>query len=490
MKQLKPALSKSRFIAGLQCRKRLYLEVHRRDLMTPSTAAQEHIFETGTRVGERARDQFPGGFLIDTLYYEIDKALDETKTAIASGLKILYEPAFLYNGVLVRVDILEQNPDGRWNLIEVKSTTGIRDPSLEDIAVQRYVSEGAGIPVAGCFHMHLNRGCRFPDLSNLFELLPVDDQVLPILPTIEPRVNEFRELLQQDSAPDIPIGSHCTRPYDCPFMDHCFKGVSEPSIFTIPRIGAGKIDELIRLGITGVADIPDSFPLSEGQKLYAKLCGTGSRKINRPAIRDELSSLRYPLWFLDFETQSDAIPRLNGLGPYGQYPFQYSLHILKEDGTPEHREYLHPDTTDPREPLARTLIDDIGGEGTIIAYNAPFEKRVISELAEYLPESAARLQALNGRFFDLLLIFKRHYFDPAFGGSNSIKKVLPVLVPGLSYKSLEVQSGDSAQLAWAEMISTADPARRTSLARSLKEYCALDTLSMVEILKYLKGEIS
>lgn len=250
-----------------------------------------------------------------------------------------------------------------------------------------------------------------------------------------------------------------------------------------------RVDALVADGITGIVDVPDTFKLSENQRRYVDLFKDGQTQIVWPAIRDAFAELLYPLYFLDFETQTDPIPRHDGLRPYDQFPFQYSLHRMDRDGTLEHTEYLHPDTTDPRRPLMESLIRDIGETGSIVAYNASFEKRVIRDLAAIFPEHRRNLRRYLPRFWDLLDIFRNSYFDPAFGGSTSIKKVLPVLIPELSYTTLEVQSGDIAQLAWKEMTSTPDESKRLELEHSLKEYCKLDTLAMVELYREIELRI-
>jgi hypothetical protein len=482
-----PRLSKSRFVAGLQCQKRLWLEVHRRDLAEAPGPATQRIFDSGHEVGELAHKEFSGGVLIDPPPYEIERALRETDEAIAAGAEVLFEAAFMYDNIFIRVDVLRRNDDGTWDLIEVKSTTKASDTHVADAAVQKYVLEGSGFTVRSVSIMHLNRECRYPDLSNLFVLEPVDDRVSAMWQELQPRVGEFNRLLLQDAAPEIPIGKHCTDPYSCPFIEHCWADVKHPSIFTIPRISKKRIDSLIGQGVTGILDVPDTFKLSENQRRYVDLFKDGQRQIMWPAISDAFAELDYPLFFLDFETQAEPIPRHYGLRPYDQFPFQYSLHILYQDGTLEHTEYLHPDTTDPRRPLMESLIRDLGESGSIVAYNASFEQRVIRDLARIFPEHRRRLNRFLPRFWDLLDIFRNSYFDPSFGGSNSIKKVLPVLVPELSYAALEVQSGDVAQLAWKEMISTADRSKRLELEHSLKEYCRLDTLAMVELYRVLAG---
>jgi hypothetical protein len=487
MPNTKPSLSKSRFLAGLQCTKRLYLEVHHRDLATPTPPATQRIFNTGHEVGERAQLQFPGGILIDAEYYEKQKALDTTTEAIASGKNALFEPAFLFNNVFIRIDILRPTGDSSWDLIEVKSVLTVSETHIIDATVQRYVTEGAGLTINKCYIMHLNRDCTFPDLSNLFILGDVTPQVAKLLPSIPDQVAEFYQIIARTETPNIPIGKHCDSPYTCQFREHCWQHVTEPSIFSIPRISAKKIDMLISQGITSIHDTPDDFKLSENQQRHVDVFKNNRPQILWPAIRDQLATLQYPLHFLDFETQMEAIPRLPGLRPFNQYPFQFSLHILHEDGNLDHFEYLHRDASDPREPLAKALIDTIDPSGTIMAYNASFEIRVIGNLAWRIPSLRHSLYRLRDRFFDLLPIFRDYYFHPGFLGSNSIKDVLPVLVPDLSYSNLEVHDGGDAQLAWDEIITTDDKSRRIELAASLLAYCRLDTLAMVRLYKSLQN---
>jgi hypothetical protein len=488
MPETGPSLSKSRFLAGRQCAKRLYLEVHHRDLATPTPPATQRIFNTGHEVGHRAQQQFPNGILIDAEYYEKQKALDTTKEAVASGKNAFFEPAFLYDNVFIRIDVLRPNGD-TWDLIEVKSVLTVSDTHIIDAAVQRYVTEGAGLTINKCYIMHLCRDCEFPDLSNLFILDDVTPQVANLLPTIPDQVATFNQIIADSETPDIPIGKHCDSPYTCLFKAHCWQHVAEPSIFCIPRISAKKIDQLVSQGITSIHEIADDFKLSENQRRHVDVFKNNKPQILWPAICDQLATLQYPIHFLDFETQMEAIPRLPGLRPFNQYPFQFSLHILHEDGTLDHFEYLHRDASDPREPLAKALIDTVDPTGTIIAYNASFEIRVIGNLAWRIPSLRHSLYRLRDRFFDLLPIFRDYYFHAGFLGSNSIKDVLPVLVPELSYTNLDVHGGDEVQLAWLELITTDDQSKRLELATSLLAYCRLDTLAMVRLYQTLQRDL-
>ena len=487
MSEAGPSLSKSRYLAGLQCQKRLYLEVHHRELATPPPPATQRIFDTGHEVGIRAQQEFPDGILIEAQYFEKEKALDTTKAAITYGNRVLFEPAFFHDNVFIRIDILRPNVNDTWDLIEVKSVLKVSDTHIIDAAIQRYVADGDGLSINKCFVMHLNRDGTYPNLSNLFILDDVTDEVAALLPTIPNQVSELNSIIGSANAPDTPIGKHCDSPYTCQFKDHCWQHVTEPSIFGIPRISAKKINQLVSKGITSIHDIPDGFPLSENQQRHVEVFRLNKPQILWPAIRDQLATLQYPLHFLDFETQMEAIPRLPGLRPFNQYPFQFSLHILSEDGTLDHFDYLHRDASDPRPPLAKALIDTVDPTGTIIVYNAGFEKSVIANLAKAVPTLRHALYPLRNRFFDLLPIFRDYYFHPAFRGSSSIKDVLPVLVPDLSYSDLDVHSGDEAQLTWAELVTTPDQSKRLVSAESLLAYCKLDTIAMVRLYRALEA---
>jgi hypothetical protein len=233
------------------------------------------------------------------------------------------------------------------------------------------------------------------------------------------------------------------------------------------------------------ADLPSNYPLSENQRTYVDSALSSQPVVDRTAIATSLAELTYPIHFFDFEAQNPAIPRFDGLKPYEQLPFHYSCHILHANGQVEHREYLHTDTSDPRPPLVATLVSDIPPVGSVIVYHQSFEVSLLRKLAQAFPDYAVQLEAIATRLWDLEDIFKHHYKHPDFRGSTSIKNVLPVLVPNLSYKTLNVQRGDQAQTIWENMIACADPVEKQRLMNGLRAYRQLNTLAMVEIYRSL-----
>ena len=473
-------LTKTTYLTYTQCAKAFWLEEYQpalADLLPPTT---QRRLRAGQAVDKRAREQFPNGRLIPYRPHPEDIA-PLTTQAITDGAETLFQATVAVEDLLVKVDILKQTESG-WHLIEVKSSTSVKDEHLPDVAFQWFVLQQAGLAVTQASVMHLNKECRSPDLSNLFALTDVTAEVMTVLPQVAEDVATMRQIVAERSAPGVPIGRHCTKPYPCRFYDYCWQGVEGVTIYEIPFLKPAKEQELEAEGIRYVGDIPPAFSLGDKRAVnFVTQLNQQQIEIDHDTIRAELESLDYPLYFFDFETIDYAIPVFAGCKPYQQAPFQYSCHVLAADGTLTHRDYLHTDTDDPRRPLIQTLLNDIQDIGSIIVYYAPFEKGRLQELATAFPEYASPLLAIVARLWDQLNIFKKHYRDYRFGGSNSLKSVLPVIAPSLSYQALAVQNGEQAQVVWEKMIEERDTAVKTQLADQLRAYCHLDTLAMVEI---------
>ncbi|MBK8900295.1 MAG: DUF2779 domain-containing protein [Anaerolineaceae bacterium] len=253
------------------------------------------------------------------------------------------------------------------------------------------------------------------------------------------------------------------------------------TIYDIPRLPVQKERPLQDGCILYLADVPADYPLTAAQRAFVDFHVRKQIQIDRAAIQQALAELQFPLYFFDFETIDHAVPAFDGCNPYQQVPFQYSCHILSEEGTLTHCEYLHTDAGDPRRPLAESLLTHIGESGSLIAYNIHLERGVLHHLADHLPDYAERLRAIANRLWDQLPIFRQHYRDYRFGKSNSLKSVLPVIAPHLSYALLDVSNGTQAQVVWEAMIRQGDTAVKQQRMERLREYCHLDTLAMVEI---------
>jgi predicted RecB family nuclease len=299
-------------------------------------------------------------------------------------------------------------------------------------------------------------------------------------PDIPSSLAEFKAMLETSVAPEIQPSRHCHKPYDCEFWDHCTKDMPEFWVYRINGIGQGKLDELADMGVQDIGDIPATFPLTKVQDRIRVSVSRGQEYISS-RLEAELNDMKYPIHFLDFETIGLALPRYAGTRPYQTIPFQWSDHILREDGELEHREYLCNEDQDPREEFTRSLIDALGTRGSIVIYTK-YETGVLNSIIEHFPLYAEGLGAIIDRFKDLHAIIRNHYYHPEFYGSFSLKYVLPALVPEMSYDKLSIQDGMQASLEYLRMIDPGtDEKEKSTIREDLLIYCGQDTMAMVKI---------
>jgi len=491
----KHVLSKSTFIRGLKCHKSLYLNKHNKHLRDELSEMQLAIFEQGSKVGELAQDLFPDGIdCTSKNYYDFSEALNKTKKLIKEGQKVIYEAAFQFDGVLAILDILVRDKDG-WKAYEVKSSTSVSSTHIMDATIQTYVIQHSGIELKDVSIVYINNQYRRQGILNLKELFGIEsvyNQVLSLLPTIPDQINELKNVLNKTDTPNIDIGSHCTSPYNCDFREHCWKHVPSYSIFDISNLNLEKKFELYKKDILEFKDIPSNFHLSKNQKIQIE-CELEDRTIiNKTELSKFLNDLNYPLYYLDFETFSTAIPIFNNTKPYQQLLFQYSLHVQKLiNGAVSHFEYIaNPDGNDPRKELVNQLITDCKTEGDILVYNISFEKGRLKELINIFPEYKDQIDKIIHRLKDLMIPFqKKWYYTKEMKGSYSIKKVLPALDSELTYNELQIQDGGLASHTFTQLITNKGNKKFESVRRNLLDYCEMDTLAMVKIVEKINSKI-
>ena len=484
-------LSKSRYVSGTQCHLRLWYDTHRRDLATAPDEALQAVFETGHEVGEAACRRFPGGHLVAHDHHHVPQALEETRQVIEAGtVPALFEAAFEHERVLVRADVIERIPGNAWRLIEVKSTTRLKDVFLWDLAVQLWVLRGAGLDVREAAVLTLERNYVYDgerlDLDVLFTMHPLFDEAVGHLDAVGARAGAMQRMLAGSRPPEIVPGGHCFTPYTCPYHPHCTRHMVAPAhgIDELPRLTASMRARLDAAGIVEVLDIPGDFPLTPLQQIVRRAVRDG-RGVVYGDIAGALAGIMPPVRHLDFETFSPAIPRFAGTRPYQEIPFLFSVHTERDGAPPGHADYLHEGADDPRPALADRLIAAVGREGTICTYSG-YEHRVLHDLAAALPDRASALRAIQKRLFDLHPVVRDGYYHPDFRGSFSIKKVLPVLVPGMGYDDLAVAEGQVAAVRYARALANPDHHARRQVFSDLRAYCARDTLGLAA----LRGALS
>jgi hypothetical protein len=483
-------LSKSKIIVGLICPKQLYLKVHHPELAEESEDAEARM-QTGHEVGALACAAFPDGILIEH-GDDPGQALSDTHALLRrAGDLTLFEPAFSADGVFFRADILRRIGDN-WHLIEVKSSTSVKEYHHWDVATQLWVLDRLGIRPARVELAHIDRDFVYPgdgDYRGLFHFTDLKDEVAPLMGQVSGWVASFQAVLAGEE-PDCAVGRHCFEPYACPFHDHCDppEGRAEYPVTLLPY-GGKTVASLVERGYRDLREVPADMLGSSRHLLIHHATVSGKPYFSGEAAR-LMEEFNWPRYYLDFETIQFAVPIWPGTRPYQQLPFQWSCHVGQADGRVEHREFLDLSGESPLRAFAESLLAAIPDDGgTILGYNVGFEKSIISTLAERFPDLAPGLHRLAGRCADLLAIARQHYYHPAMQGSWSLKAVLPTVAPELDYADLDVQHGMMAQEAYLEAIHPDTlPARREVLRRGLLAYCDRDTLALVRLAAFLGGE--
>src|SRR5207248_6599841 len=333
-------LSKSRFLAGLQCHKQLWWRVHEPDApeLVPD-AAHRNILDQGNAVGRKAREYIPGGTLVDLPFHEFDNKVARTREVLQCdpAPPAIYEATFLADETYAAVDILERGPRGH-GVVEVKATNSLKPQHLPDVAVQVHVLRRAGLPVERAEVMHLNPDCRYPDLGNLFVREDVSALVEGVLLGVSDELAAQHRMLE-GPLPDVAIGDHCSRPHDCPFIERCWPKLPQHHVSSLYRIERKQVREYEADGYATLYDLPSDLELSAIDARQVRAV-TAGRMVVEPALAKALGEFTSPLAFLDFETVSLAIPRWNGCRPWQNVPVQFSCHAEERGSGMVHYEWL------------------------------------------------------------------------------------------------------------------------------------------------------
>jgi hypothetical protein len=479
-------LSKLRYIAGPQCLRRLWLVVH--EPLPYEEPAPGSPMDVGQEIGGKAHLLFPGGVLVGEEPWQHAEAVARTAALMNDAhVPAIFEAAFEYDGIRIRVDVMERLAPGAWGLREVKSSSGLKDHYLDDIALQAYVLRGAGIAVSSIELLHVNtayvRGPGGVCWTEFFARMDVADAVAERLVDLPAHLPAMRDCLGMLALPDAEPGKQCGTPYDCEFWDRCTAHKPADWINYLPRLSQVRASELKARGIEAISAIPADFPLTSKQVIIRDATASG-----RPYVAPDLARLLRgygpPTCYLDFEAMMPPIPLYEGTRPYQTLPFQWSLHAIAEDGVLHHREFLADGGSDPRRQFAETLVDALAASDAPIVVYSAYELTRLKELAAQFPDLSAGLNAVAARLVDLLPIVRGAVYHPEFRFSNSIKSVAPALCPGFGYDDLDsVADGAAASAAFVQLASgcLAGPEEAGQLRAALLAYCQRDTLAMVEV---------
>jgi hypothetical protein len=458
--------------------------------MDPATQA---IFDTGHEFEQYAEALFPGGVILGFNDYDEYISLpDRTTQALDEGILTIFQGRFEHEQLTFICDVIQVVGHMEVDLIEIKSSTSAKPEHVVDLAFQMVVLEKCGYSVRNISVIHVNNQyvrSGAVDAKSITARTDVTESVKAARESTLQKIDEALEVLALTECPDVsPL--HADSKSFGEWLD-IYKHLKNPkpgSIFDLCQMDAKTLQNLQASNITRIKDIPADFVLKPKQRLQVEALRQGHPTIQADKIKEFLGSFEYPLYFFDYETLGSLVPYFDGLKPYQQLPFQYSLHILDSpDSELRHEEFLHRDSANPAQPLTEALISHIGNKGTIITWNMGFEKNCNNLIGSLLPEHAEFYENLNSRIVDLMTPFSKNWFvDADFCGSASIKKVLPVLVPELSHKMLDISDGSTAQRLWMEAVLDGKrPDEKEKILADLLDYCKLDTLAMVEIWRVL-----
>lgn len=492
-------LSKTDYILYRECPKNVWYKIHRPDIYYQSELSdfEKHIIETGNEVELVARQIFFDGALIKGRDEAAQKLTEEY---IVKKQPVLFQPVFLKDNFLAAVDVLKfNNETDSYDIYEIKASNEIdKKRHFYDLAFQVNLLRKCGLKVGAINLTHLDSEYVRSGELDMIKLFKSDDVTHEINEICAEVALEMEQALEYLSQKTEPKGSCCCiykgRSNHCATFKHSNPQVPAYSVHDISRIGLSKkkLAELIDVGNFHLHQVPEDMEFSDAQRNQISAYISDTIFINKGKIGEELEKLVYPLYFIDYETFPSAIPMFGGFSPYQQIPFQYSLFVLESPSSkPKHYEFLHDEPTDPSRKFAESLQKHIGNIGNIIVWSKKFECMINKQLAQRVPEAGSFVESVNNRTYDLMDIFtKQHYVHKDFKGSVSIKKVLPVLAPELSYKELAIQEGGTAASSWIKLIGVDfTPAEKTQLKKDMLEYCKLDAFAMVRILEELEKVI-
>lgn len=484
-------LTKTDYILYRECPKNVWYKIHKPNIYTEQELSEfdKSIMETGHEVELVARKLFPPGILIERPDEEGQKI---TRDYIAKKREVLFQPVFIKDNFLAAVDILNFDPETEsYSVYEVKSKSGVDEKvHYHDLSFQIHLLKKCGLKINKGYLVHLNSGYVRSgelDISQLFKIVDVSNEVDSISESVAAEMDEALKYLISEVEPN---GYCCCiykgRSRHCSTFQHANPEVPDYSVHDIARIGnsKAKLKELIDSNIFHLDKIPAHIKLTDIQQSQVDTYNLNKVLINKEKIVEEFGTLTFPLHFLDYETFPAAIPRFDGFSPYNQIPFQYSVDVLKSaEDKLEHYEFLHIGSDDPSIAFAESLQQHLGASGSIVVWHKGFECGRNDEIANRIPVLKPFMDSLKTRIYDLEDIFKKQYhIHRDFRGGTSIKRILPVLVPELSYKELEIHDGGSAADTWNKIVNdNYNDAEKKKAIDDLKIYCGLDTFAMYSI---------
>lgn len=471
-----PPVTKEVFLASLECPGFAW-RLLRAQKPKKLSEADRFRMEQGQEIGEWAREAYEGGVFVPPS--PTDVAAKRTRELLGDeAVGLLYEATFEAGELVAKADILRREPDG-WRLFEVKQAVKDKPDDVQDLAYTTMVARHSGVSISRATLVLVSKEYRkgMPP-ARLFVEEDHTPDVNALVTSFADHWGAVGGALLGETAPASELRLACR--YCEEFGKSCVgQGIPDP-LFHLPFLHKSKFAKLRELGVDRITAIPNDFKLTDKQEVVRRAVVSGQPWVS-PGLRGALVAVKWPAFYLDFETTATVLPLFENVAPHEALPTQYSIHVYADLGTElDHRKFLADHTADDRRTLAERLLADLGETGSIIVYTS-YEKRVLSYLATLFPDLAERLGRCVARLLDLEAVVCDHYYHPGFCGKTSIKVTLPVLV-GDQYEGLAIKNGGDASALFARMArGEKTEAECRQIRDDLLAYCKQDTMAMVEV---------
>ena len=487
-------LSKSSFVRSVQCLKSFHLYKHHYYLKDPISKDKQAIFSRGIDVGKLAQQLFPGGIDVSPENIrDYEQSVERTRQLIDSGENIIYEAAFIYNEVLVAVDLLVKE-NNQWFAYEVKSSLKISGAYVLDASLQYYVIKNCLPQLEDFFIVVLNGDYILEDelkIDELFRKKSILVDAKKNLSFIENRVSAAKSIAENPRIPDIKIGAHCFKPYVCDFFGSCWKNIPDKNIFTLNSLGIEKQLELYEQGIININDIRDLKGIAESLQKQVLSFQQQSKIIDHQKINVFLNEVKYPLAFFDIELYTPAIPVFKGTKPYQQLPFLFSIHVLNTSESNLNHDYFYAlPGEDPRLSFVESCINKLKNIETIIVFDDNLERTIINALIKQFPNHQTELELIRSKLLDISTIFTQlHYFEPSCIGSFTLKNLYSKIIGDAMFEQLKISSGTQASYTYNALQKEENEIIKNASENDLIEYCKADTFACAQLFKHIQKSI-
>lgn len=494
---IKGIVTKRLYVKFTRCRRAARYEACNPDAAELSLTLRQRREET-RELARLAKALFPGGEIAGNRaedFQSLTELAQKTVDMLGAG-KTVYDGVILAKNFSCVFDIAVPAEDGI-NFYIVKCAKSPSENYIRELAYLVYVARLRGLNVSKVSLIvtdpNYTRGKQIKE-SALLRKIDLTKRVARQAEKVAKNCEELAAFVQKNDMPAAVLGDNCERQFGCEYFSDCFgKWTNKPSLFTLHGVDSATRFRLYAEGIVSMEDLKANLHLLKPKvanaiKLYEEKAVCADKK----DLQKFLSSLGYPLCFLDFESFQSCLPRYRGTRPLETVVFQYSLHVIEKEGDkPVHHGYLAEEGEDAREIIAKRLAKEIPQNACILAFGKYLECKVLGQLAQMFPETRAKLLAAKSNVRDIGAVFANDtvYYGESLG-SRSLKTVYRCVDPAGAhgYEAGAVHNGADAMATYL-MLPYMSESERKERRKALWEYCKLDTLSMITILEDIKKRV-